>query len=199
MNYPTTIKNLIECFKKLPGVGEKSAERSVLALMNLDQTVIELFSKSLLDLKTKVKRCSLCNSLTENDLCDICSSKNRDKKTICVVHDPKNVILFEKMGTYNGLYYVLDGLISPIDGILPSDINLELLKKRIKEEKIEEIIIAVKPSLEGETTAKYIQKLFEKDNVTVSQIAQGIPLGADIDYIDSLTLEAALNDRKKVS
>ena len=199
MNYPQTIRNLIECYKKLPGVGEKSAERLALATLNIDKNIINLFSKSLLDIETKIKRCSKCNSLTENEICEICSNENRDRKTICVVQEPKNVIMFEKVGTYNGLYFVLNGLISPLDGIGPDDININLLIKRIKSEEIKEVIIAVKPSIEGETTALYIQKSLEKLNVVVSKIAHGIPMGADIDYIDTLTLETALQDRKKIS
>ncbi len=199
MNYPETIRNLIECYKKLPGIGEKSAERLALSTINLDKNVINLFSKSLLNIETKIKRCSKCNSLTENDICEICSNDKRDRKTICVVQEPKNVIMFEKVGTYDGLYFVLNGLISPLDGIGPDDINIDLLIKRIKNEKIKEVIIAVKPSIEGETTALYIQKSLEKLDVVVSKIAHGIPIGADIDYIDSLTLEMALQDRKKIS
>lgn len=199
MNYPKTIRDLIECYKKLPGIGEKSAERLALATINLDNEIINLFSQSLLNIEKKIRRCSKCNSLTENDICDICSSKNRDISTICVVQEPKNVIMFEKVGTYNGLYFVLNGLISPLDGIGPEDININHLIKRIKEEQIKEVIIAVKPSIEGETTALYIQKSLEKLDVIVSKIAHGIPIGADIDYIDSLTLETALQDRKKIS
>ena len=199
MNYPETIRNLIECYKKLPGVGEKSAERLALATIDLDKNIIKLFSDSLLNIEKKIKRCSMCNSLTESEVCDICSSKDRDKSTICVVQEPKNVIMFEKVGTYNGLYFVLSNLISPLDGIGPDDINIDKLIKRIKNENIKEVIIAVKPSIEGETTALYIQKSLEKVDVIVSKIAHGIPIGADIDYIDSLTLETALQDRKKIS
>ena len=170
MNYPETIRNLIECYKKLPGIGEKSAERLALSTINLDQNIIKLFSKSLLNIETKIKRCSKCNSLTENDVCEICLDNNRDKSTICVVQEPKNVIMFEKVGTYDGLYFVLNGLISPLDGIGPDDININLLIKRIKEEKIKEVIIAVKPSIEGETTALYIQKSLEKLDVVVSNV-----------------------------
>ncbi len=199
MNYPVTIRNLIECYKKLPGVGEKSAERLALATIELDKSIINLFSNSLQDIDRKIKKCSKCNSLTEEDICEICKNDNRDRQTICVVQEPKNVIMFERVGTYNGLYYVLNGLISPLEGIGPDDININNLIKRIKQENIKEVIIAVKPSVEGETTALYIQKSLEKLDVIVSKIAHGIPIGADIDYIDSLTLETALHDRKKIS
>ena len=199
MNYPQTIRNLIECYKKLPGVGEKSAERLALATINLDKNIINLFSESLLNIDKKIKRCSKCNSLTESDICEICSDQNRDRNTICVVQEPKNVIMFEKIGIFDGLYFVLNGLISPLDGIGPEDININQLIKRIKDEHIKEVIIAVKPSIEGETTALYIQKTLQNLDVIVSKIAHGIPIGADIDYIDSLTLETALQDRKKIT
>lgn len=199
MNYPTTIRNLIECYKKLPGIGEKSAERMALATLNFDQNIIDLFSESLKDSKTKIKRCEKCNNYSEEDQCNICKDKSRNKKIICVVEEPKNIVLFEKIGTYDGLYYVLDGLISPLDGINPEQIKIDSLIKKIKKEKIEEVILALKPSIEGETTSLYILKLLEDTNVVVSKIAHGVPLGADMDYIDSLTLEMALEDRKRLS
>lgn len=199
MNYPATIRNLIECFKKLPGIGEKTAERLALATLNMEDEIINQFSDSLKSVKTKIKRCQKCNHLSENDLCEICNSKDRDQTTICVVEEPKNVILFEKIGSYHGLYHVLDGLISPLDGVNPEDIKISSLIERIDKEKIKEIIIAVKPSVEGETTALYISKLLGEHPVKVSKIAHGIPIGVDMEYIDSLTLELALEDRKSVS
>ena len=197
--YPQTIINLIECYKKLPGIGEKTAERLALATLQFDDNMLELFSKSILDSKDKIKRCKNCNHLTEGDICQICKDDARNKKMICVVEEPKNVILFEKIGTYKGLYHVLDGLISPLDGINPEYIKINELLDRITKENIEEVIIAVKPSIEGETTAMYISKLLENQNVKVSRIAHGIPLGVDMEYIDSLTLEMALEDRTDIS
>jgi recombination protein RecR len=199
MNYPKTIKSLIEGYKKLPGIGEKSAERLALATINLNQEVLEDFSIAIKDSHTKIKRCSTCNSLSESDECEICSDKTRNKTTICVVEDVKNVFSFEKIGSYSGVYHVLDGLISPLDGINPEDINIENLIQRIEKEKTKEIIIAIKPSIEGETTALYLTKRLEGMEVIVSKIAYGIPIGADMDYIDSLTLERAIEDRKKIS
>lgn len=199
MNYPTTIKNLIECYKKLPGIGEKTAERLALATLNINQETLDIFADSITNVKKRIKRCTKCNNLSEEDLCEICRDDSRDKNTICVVEEPKNVILFEKVGTYKGLYHVLDGLISPLDGITPDQIKIELLLERIKNDNIKEIIIAVKPSIEGETTSLYIVKLLEGKDVTISKIAHGVPLGADMEYIDSLTLEMALEDRKKIS
>lgn len=199
MNYPRTIKDLIECFKKLPGIGEKTAERLALSTLEIDSEVLDLFSETLKNVKTKIKRCNKCNNLSEEDLCEICKMTNRDVNTICVVEDVKNVMIFEKVGTYRGLYHVLDGLISPLDGINPSDINISSLIERIKKEEIKEIILALKPSIEGETTSLYISKLLEKEDVKITKIAHGIPIGVDMEYIDTLTLEMALEDRKSVS
>lgn len=198
MNYPRTIQNLITCFKKLPGVGEKTAERMALSILKMDHEVIDLFSVSLTDTKTKIKRCVRCNNLTESDLCDICRDESRDKKTICVVEDPKNLILIERLGIYRGQYHVINGLLSPFDGIDLSNMNINQLLNRIDEEQIEEIIFALKLTIEGETTALYISKLLENKKVKTSKIAQGIPHGADIDYIDALTLERALEDRTEM-
>lgn len=199
MNYPKTIKDLIECFKKLPGIGEKTAERLALSTLEIDSEVLDLFSETLKNVQTKIKRCNKCNNLSEEDLCEICKMANRDVNTICVVEDVKNVMIFEKVGTYRGLYHVLDGLISPLDGINPSDINISSLIERIKKEDIKEIILALKPSIEGETTSLYISKLLEKEDVKITKIAHGIPIGVDMEYIDTLTLEMALEDRTSVS
>lgn len=199
MNYPKSINNLIECFKKLPGIGEKTAERLALSTLDMDEELIELFSNSIIEVKRKIRRCKQCNGLSEEEICPICKDKSRDSKTICVVEEPKNIILFEKTGVYKGLYHVLDGLISPLDGINPEDINLSSLLDRISKEKVDEIILAVKPSIEGETTALYIKKILEDYHVKISKIAHGVPIGVDMEYIDTLTLEMALEDRKDVS
>lgn len=199
MNYPTTIKNLIECYKKLPGIGEKTAERLALATLSINQETLDIFADSIANVKKRTKRCAKCNNLSEEELCEICRDENRDQKTICVVEEPKNVILFERVGTYKGAYHVLDGLISPLDGITPDQIKIDMLLERIKNDDVKEIIIAVKPSIEGETTSLYILKLLEGKDIVISKIAHGVPLGADMEYIDALTLEMALEDRKKIS
>ncbi len=199
MNYPKTILNLIECFKKYPGIGEKTAERLALASLNMDEEIINMFSKSLQDGKTKIKYCKRCGSLTEDETCQICQDTSRDNKTLCVVEECKNVVLFEKIGTYKGLYHVLGGLISPLEGINPEDICLDKLINRIKKENINEVILAFKPSIEGETTSLYIKKMLENEKIKISKIAHGIPMGADIDYIDPLTLEMAIEDRTIIS
>lgn len=199
MNYPSSLKNLIDCFKKLPGVGEKTAERFSLSVLGFDEKLIESFSDSIKDVKYKIKRCSICNNLTESDVCDICRDENRDSSVICVVEEAKNSILFEKMGTYKGKYHILNGLISPLDGVGPEDINIDKLIDRIDSEGVSEVILALKPSIEGETTSLYISKVLSGKGVKVTKIAHGIPMGADIEYIDMLTLEMALSDRKEIS
>ena len=199
MKYPTTILNLIDCFKRLPGIGEKTAERLALSILEIDNETVELFSESLKDMKTKVKRCSKCNNFSEDNLCLICKDKTRNKKILCVVEDSKNVVLFEKLNIFDGYYHVLNGLISPIDGINPEDININSLIDRVNDDNVEEIILALKPSIEGETTSLYISKIFENKNVKISKIAHGIPMGADIDYVDSLTLELALENRMDIT
>ena len=149
--------------------------------------------------KYKIKRCSICNNYSEEDLCVICSDDSRNKKIICVLEEPKNINAFEKMGIYDGVYHILNGLISPLNGMNPDDINLQTLFNRVDKDEISEIIIAVKPSIEGETTSLYISKMLEKKNITVSKIASGVPMGTDLEYLDAMTLEMAFDDRKKIS
>ena len=196
MKYPSIIQNLIECFKKLPGVGEKSAERMALSVLEFDKETIDLFAKSLKESKTKIRRCEKCNNLSEDDKCEICKDNGRNKEILCVVEEPKFENLFEKLNIFDGYYHVLDGLISPIDGINPEDINISTLIDRVKKDKVKEIILALKPSVEGETTSLYISKILEGTGVKISKIAHGVPMGAEIDYVDSLTLEMALENRR---
>ena len=199
MNYPDSLKVLIDSFKKLPSIGEKTAERLSFAVMNMSEEDINSFSKAIVDVKLKIKKCSICGNITENNICDICSDSSRDSDIICVVEDSKNIISLEKMGSYRGKYHVLNGLISPMDGKGPDDIMLDSLLQRIKKENIKEIIIAVSPTLEGETTSLYISKLLEPFKITVSKIAYGIPIGADMEYLDPMTLSMAMSNRNKIS
>ena len=196
--YPDSLKNLIESFKYLPGIGEKTAERLAFAVLEFDEDQCELFSQSLLDVKSKIKKCSICNTLTENDVCFVCSNNLRDNEILCVVDDTKSVFLFEKLGMFNGYYHVLDGLISPLDGVNPEDIGLNKLIERISKDKFKEIILAFKPSIEGETPALYLKKILSDMDVVVSRLASGLPIGADMEYVDKLTLERALIDRKEI-
>ena len=195
MNYPETINNLIDCFKHLPGIGEKTAERLALSLLDYEDNILELFSDSIANVKKKVKRCEKCHSFSEKNICDTCLDSSRNKEIICVVETPKDVISIEKIGTYKGLYHVLDGLISPMDGKNPDDLNIKSLLERIKNENIKEVILVLTPSIEGETTALYITKKIENKNIVISKIAHGVPIGANMDYIDTLTLEMALENR----
>ena len=196
--YPESIKNLIESFKFLPGIGEKTAERMAFASLDLEEEQVELFSQSLVDVKEKIHKCSKCGTLTENDLCFVCSDDTRDKKILCVVEDTKNVFLFEKIGMFHGYYHVLDGLISPLDGVNPEDIGLDKLIDHINDDSFEEVVFAFRPSIEGETTALYIKRILDGMNIRVTRLASGVPIGADMEYVDSLTLEKALKDRKEV-
>ena len=196
--YPESIKNLIESFKYLPGIGEKTAERLAFSVIELEEEQIKLFSSSLLDAKKRIHKCNICNSLTEDEICYVCSDNTRDSSVLCVVDDYKSVFLFERLGKFNGKYHVLDGLISPLDGIITEDIGLDKLLNRVKNEKFKEIIFAFKPSIEGETTALYIKRVLDGLNIKITRLASGVPIGADIEYVDSLTLERALSDRKLV-
>ncbi len=196
--FPESINNLIESFKYLPGIGEKTAERFAFSILELDDDQVEIFRESLNDVKEKVHKCSICNSLTENNICNICSDNFRDSSKLFVVEDVKSVFTFEKLGMYDGKYHVLNGLISPLDGINPEDIGLDKLIDRIHNEKFNELIFAFKPSIEGETTSLYIKKILSDLDIKITRLASGVPIGADMEYIDSLTLERALNDRKEI-
>ena len=195
---PDSLKNLIEAFKYLPGIGEKTAERLTFAVLELDEEQVEFFSDSLLNVFKNIKKCKVCNTLTEDDVCYVCNNKLRDDELLCVVEDTKSVFLFERLGMFNGKYHVLEGLINPLEGINPEDIGLSKLIDRIHNEKFKEIIFAFKPSIEGETTALYIKRILEGLDVKVTRLASGVPIGADMEYVDSLTLERALKDRKEI-
>lgn len=199
MTYPSTLSDLISNFRKLPGIGEKSAERMALSLIELPLEDVSNFAKAMVSSKEKLHPCPVCGSITENDLCDVCSDDNRNKSVICVLEDYKSVIAFEKAGNYNGVYHVLNGLISPIDDVNPEDINLASLIDRVSKLENPELIIALKSTIEGETTTLYIKKIFEGKGVEISRLSYGIPMGAEIDYLDEITLDRALNDRKKIS
>lgn len=200
MLYPEVLNNAIQSFKKLPGIGEKSAERYALSLLELSEEDIDNFVINVKECKSKLSKCKICGHLTDRDICSICSDDSRKNNVICVVEDFKSVFMFEKSGSFNGKYHVLNGLISPIDGVYPEDINIDTLLNRIKDDLDDaEIILALKPSIEGETTTLYIKKIFENKNVKVSRLSYGIPMGVEIDYLDSITLDRALLDRKEIS
>jgi len=199
MGYPNVLADLINYFRKLPGIGEKSAERMALSLLDLSSDDVSDFASAMLECKSKLHPCEVCGHITDKDVCDICSSSTRNKSVICVLEDYKSVFAFEKAGNYNGVYHVLNGLISPIDDVNPEDINLSSLIDRVSKLEHPELIIALKSTIEGETTTLYIKKKFEGKDVTISRLSYGIPMGAEIDYLDEITLDRALSDRKKIS
>ncbi len=197
--YPDSLQELIQGFRYLPGIGEKTAERFAFAVLELDEEKVDLLVEGLKDVKEKIHSCKVCNALTEEELCTICSSKDRVTTTLCIVEDPKSIILFEKLGIYKGLYHVLNGLISPLDGINPEDIGINQLLERLTAGQFQEVIFAFRPSIEGETTSLYIKQILSGLNIKITKLASGVPMGADMEYIDALTLERALDDRKEVT
>lgn len=196
--YPDVIRRLINSFKDLPGIGDKSAERLAFSLINFDDEQLKNFSDVIIEVKEKISKCKICGCICEGEYCNICLNTSRNNKVIFVVEKPKDIFLFEKLGVYNGVYHVLGGLISPLDGINPDDIFIDRLVERIKNNNSDEVILALKPSIEGETTMQYIKKIIEPLNVKVTKIATGIPMGTDMEYIDMMTLEMALEERKDI-
>lgn len=199
MILPKSFEHLMNCLTILPGVGEKTAERFVYSIYNNDIQEIENLSEALLEFKNNIKKCEICGCLSDEKICNICSNKKRDISTICLVEDSKNVFFVEKTGKYDGLYHVIDGLISPIDGIGPEDLNINSLINNRINSNIKEIIIALSPTIEGEVTSSYIQKILEKYNVKVSRLSYGIPMGTDIEYLDPIMITKAWEDRKVIS
>ena len=193
--YSSRIQSLIEELSKLPGVGQKSAQRLAFYLVNLPGEAVEKLAGTILEARRNVRYCQKCCTLTDADLCPICSSPSRDTSTIMVVENPRDLAAYEKTGQYEGLYHVLHGAISPALGIGPADIRLKELMQRLQTEDIAEVIIATNSSLEGETTAMYISKLIKPTGIKVSRIASGVPVGGDLEYIDEVTLLRALEGR----
>ena len=196
--YPQILEDVIDFYKKLPGIGEKNAERLALATRDIEEDELKEFAATIVNLE-KLHTCPICGHLTDNEICNICSDKSRNKSVICVTEDSKSVFTFEKSGHFNGVYHVLNGLISPIDDITPDDINISSLVKRIKDLDNVELILSLKSNIEGETTMLYLKKIFENSNVKISRLSYGIPIGTEIDYLDPLTIDKALNDRKTIS
>ena len=198
MEYPKAILELIESFRMLPSIGNKSAERlAMYVYSNMSEENIKKFSERLLNVKSKLHKCPKCGNLCEDELCTICSDDKRDPKTIMVVENVKDLFVLERLNVFNGLYHVLNGAISFQNGIGVEDIEIASLLKRVKEEEIKEIIIATNATLEGETTARYIKTLLEGSNVNITRIAHGLPVGGDISYADEVTVLKALEGRKE--
>ena len=198
MSFPKSLENLVEQLKVLPGVGRKTAERYALHIIKkLDQEQSNQRADAIQVAKNKIKHCSICGNLTDDDVCDICQSNSRDESTILVVENSKDVFSIENANQYKGLYHVLNGVLSPMDGMGIEDINLDSLWKRITDDKVREIIIATSSTPEGETTALYISRVLKDIDVTVSRIGYGVPVGLNLEYADDLTLSKAIENRKK--
>ncbi len=192
-----SLTELIECFKMLPGVGQKTAERYAYTILEKDSDKIADFSQALIDCKTKIKACLCCGNFSEQELCEICSNERRNHHLICVVQSPKDIVAMEKTNEYNGVYHVLNGCISPSKGIMPSDLTIDELMNRV-DEHTEEVILAINMTIEGETTALYLDKLLKDKKCNVTRIARGLPMGAQLDYADELTLINSLEGRKRM-
>ncbi|GEM02427.1 DNA replication and repair protein RecR [Halolactibacillus halophilus] len=198
MYYPEPISKLIDSFTKLPGIGPKTAVRLAFFVLNMKENDVLDFAKALVNAKRELTHCSVCGHITDQDPCQICSDHTRDDSVICVVQDPKDVIAMEKMREFNGRYHVLHGAISPMDGIGPEDINVPDLIKRLKDDKVEELILATNPNVEGEATAMYISRLVKPSGIRITRIAHGLPMGGDLEYADEVTLSKALEGRREL-
>ncbi len=192
--YIEPIGRLINEFSKLPGVGTKTAQRFAYKVVNMSEKDAKEFADAILNVKKNVHYCTICGNFSEGEVCDIC--KNRQEKTICVVKDPKDVVAIEKLNEFNGVYHVLHGTISPIDGIGPNDINIKGLLNRVAKGNVEEVIMATNPDVEGEATAMYISGLLKPLGINVTRLAHGIPIGTDLEYADEVSLARAFVDRK---
>ena len=198
MYYTKPLADLIECFQKLPGVGAKSAQRMALHLLKLPQNEVENFAKAMIEAKSTINYCSVCFNMSSNDPCEICSSSNRNREVICVVADTKDLIAIEKTHEYQGLYHVLQGLISPMNGIGAEDIHIKELLYRVTNDNVKEVILALSPSVEGEATSLYLGKLLKPFNIKITRIAFGLPVGSDIEYADEITLARAIEGRHEI-
>ena len=198
MHYPEPISKLIDSFMKLPGIGPKTAQRLAFHVLDMKEDDVVQFAKALVDVKRELTYCSECGHITEQDPCYICQDKQRDRSIICVVEDDKDVIAMEKMREYKGLYHVLHGSISPMDGIGPEDINIPSLINRLKNDEVKELILAMNPNLEGESTAMYISRLVKPIGLTVTRLAQGLSVGGDLEYADEVTLSKVIMGRTEM-
>lgn len=196
--YAAPVARLIEEFEKLPGIGHKTAQRLAFHVLNLSPAKAENLANAIRDAKLKTRYCSICSNLTENDPCGICSSGTRDRTMFCVVEDPRDVVAMERIREFKGLYHVLHGVISPMEGIGPEDIKIKELLHRLKEGEVREVILATNPDVEGEATAMYISKLLKPLGIKTTRIAHGIPVGGDLEYADEVTLSKALEGRREI-
>ena len=196
--YAKPLARLINELSRLPGVGGKTAQRLAFHILSMEEKEARALADSIIEAKQKMTYCSVCGNLTDTDPCGICSDPSRDRSVICVVETPKDVVAMEKIKEYNGLYHVLHGAISPMEGIGPEDINLKQLIVRLQNEDVRELILATNPNIEGEATAMYIARLIKPSGIRVSRIAHGIPVGGDLEYADEVTLLKAMEGRREL-
>lgn len=198
MHYPAPISKLIDSFMKLPGIGPKTAARLAFFVLSMKEDTVTDFAKALIDAKRNLSYCSVCGHITDVDPCAICQDASRNQTMICVVQDTKDVIAMEKMRDYHGLYHVLHGAISPMEGVGPEDINIPPLLQRLQNEEVQELILATNPTIEGEATAMYISRLVKPSGIRTTRIAHGLPVGGDLEYADEVTLSKALEGRREL-
>ena len=198
MIYPKEIASVIEQFQKFPSIGPKSAQRMAFYLLRMSESDVENFANSILEAKRNTHTCEICFNISTTSPCEICSSSTRDRSVICVVSESKDLIAIEKTNEYKGLYHVLEGLISPIDGIGADDIRIKELLNRLASDEVKEVILALSPSVEGEATSLYLTKLIKPFGIKVSRIAFGLPVGSDLEYADEMTIAKALEGRREV-
>ncbi len=196
--YAKPLMRLIDELSSLPGIGGKSAQRLAFHILSMEDEDVEALAESIKSAKKSMRYCSVCGNLTDTDPCSICGDETRDKKSLCVVETPRDVAAMERIREYRGRYHVLHGCISPVDGIGPGDINIHSLLKRLQTEEVEEVIMATNPTIEGEATAMYIARLLKPAGLKVSRIAHGLPVGADLEYADEVTLSKSLENRKEL-
>lgn len=196
--YPAPVAKLIEELSKLPSIGSKTAQRLAFFILGMPEGEAESLAQSIIEAKQKTKYCSICGNLTDVDPCNICSNTSRDSKVICVVEEPRDVIAMERTREFKGVYHVLQGAISPMEGIGPDDIRIKELLKRLHSSKVDEVIIATNPNVEGEATAMYLSKLIKPFGIKVTRIAHGVPVGGDLEYTDEVTLTKALEGRREI-
>ncbi|GAK11948.1 recombination mediator RecR [Geomicrobium sp. JCM 19039] len=198
MQYPAPISKLIDGFMKLPGIGPKTAGRLAFHVLNMKEDDVLDFAKALVNAKRDLTHCSSCFYITDKDPCLICDDSHRDRSMICVVEDSKDVMAMEKMQEYRGLYHVLHGAISPMDGIGPEDIRMPELIKRLQDDTVQEVIVATNPSIEGEATAMYLSRMIKPTGIRVTRLAHGLPVGGDLEYADEVTLSRAVEGRREL-
>ena len=191
-----TLARLVEQFERMPGIGHKSAQRLAFYVLNLKKEEAEGFANAILTAHEKIKKCTRCCNLAEDELCSLCKDSGRDESVICVVEDPRDVMAFERTHEYEGTYHVLHGVISPMNGIGPEDITVKELLARTGDDKVQEVIMATNPTVEGEATAMYISRLLKPMGIKVTRLAYGVPVGADLEYADEVTLTRALEGRR---